>query len=211
MTSLMWRATSLVALAGGGFILSTGRGSVSSGVLLLVAGLASSGVLLGGGRHGPASEGVNDLSARLGLGLLGGVLGALAVLVVRGVLEGLGIPDAAGVELTPVWTGSAVLSHLGAATLWGMVLGVVFPYFPGISPGSRGLRFSLIISMYMFVRGYPFDLDLGWFGLDLGVFAWVFVVGLNMVWGLVTGGVIGWGELTDEAPVARSIDAPAGG
>ncbi|MFV1987701.1 MAG: hypothetical protein ACC682_10485 [Gemmatimonadota bacterium] len=211
MTSMMWRAISVVSLAGGGFLLATGRGDISSGVLLLIVGLASSGVLLGGGRYGPSSEGVNDLSARLGLGLLGGVLGALAILVVRAVLEGFGIPDAVGVELTPVWTGSAFLGHLGAATLWGMVLGVVFPYFPGVSPGSTGLRFSLVISAYMFVRGYPLDLDLGWFGLDLGVFAWVFVVGLNMVWGLVTGAVIGWGEESDEAPVARPIDAPAAG
>jgi hypothetical protein len=87
-----------------------------------------------------------------------------------------------------------------------MVLGVVYPYFPGVSPGSKGLRFSIVLSIYMFVRGYPLDLDLGWFGLDLGAVAWVFVILLNMVWGLVAGNVIGWGEVADEAPVARPID-----
>lgn len=203
----LWRAVSLVTLGSGGFLLATGRGTISGSILLLVIGLAATGVLLGAGRHGSASEGVNDLSARLGLGFLGGVLGGLAVVAVRWAIEGLGIPGAVGVTLTGVWSGSEFLGHLGAATIWGMVLGVIYPYFPGVSPSSKGLRFSIVLSVYMFVRGYPLDLDQGWFGLELGVVAWVFVILLNMVWGVVAGGVIGWGDVADEAPVARPIDA----
>lgn len=204
-SSLLWRAASVAPLAAGGFLLATGRGTVSGAVLLLIAGLATTGVLLGAGRYGPESEGVLDLSARVGLGLLGGLLGGLAVAVARWVVSSTGIDAAVGVDLPSVWTGAAMLSHLGAASVWGMVLGILYPHIPGVSPGSRGMRFSLVVSLYMLLKVYPIDLDAGWFGAGFGALTFLFVIVLNGLWGSVTGNAIGWGETDDEAPVARGI------
>lgn len=204
-SGFLWRIASLVTVTAGIFLLATGRGSISAGVLFLTAGLATSGVLLGGRQYGPGTEGALDLSARIGLGLLGGVLGGLIVAVARGILSSMGAASALGVDLPPIWTSDALLPHLGSAAVWGMVLGLVYPQIPGVSPGSRGTKFSLIVSLYLLLKVYPLDLDAGWFGVRYGALTFVFVIVLNMLWGSVAGGAIGWAEEDDEAPVSRGI------
>ena len=204
-SGFLWRIASLVTVAAGIYLLATGRGTISAGVLILIAGLAASGVLLGGGRYGPRTEGALDLSARLGLGLLGGVLGGFVAAVASAVLSSAGVASALGVVLPPIWTSDAMLPHLGSAAVWGMVLGLVYPHIPGVSPGSRGTRFSLIVSLYVLLKVYPLDLDAGWFGVRYGGMTFLFVIVLNMLWGSVAGGAIGWAEEDDEAPVSRGI------
>ena len=204
-SGFLWRVVSLACLAGGAYLISSG-GPVSGSILLLVIGLGATGVAIGAGDYGTRTEGPLDLSARLGLGLLGGALGGATVLITRWALVSLGIPEAMGVELTAVWSGSgALLADLGSATVWGMVLGIVYPHVPGLTGGGRGALFSLVSSLYVLLWVYPGE-GLGLFGVELGGLAFAFVIGLNAVWGAVTGSAIGWGETTEEAPVSRSFD-----
>ena len=203
-SGFLWRVTSLAAAGGGAFLIATSRGTLPGAILLLVVALAASGVLLGGG--GGAGEGVLDLSGRLGLGLLGGVLGGLAVVVARGALVSLGLAEALDVALTTGWSRSSLLDVMGGAAVWGVVLGMLYPHIPGRSAGTRGALFSLAPSLYALLKVYPIDRDAGVFGIDLGLFTFVFVIGLNFLWGAVAGATIGWGETAEEAPVAGPLD-----
>ncbi len=205
--TLPWRVAALGAGGAGVFMLATGRGSLSLGVLLVIAGLAATGVLLGSGPQGPEVEGRLDLSARLGLGLLGGVLGALASVAGRWLVVEAGVADALGVVLSASWTAPDLLAHLGSGAVWGLMLGVLWSHLPGLSPGGRGALFSLIPSLYVLLKVYPLDRDLGLAGAELGTWTFAIVIALNLLWGVVAGASVGWGEVAEEAPVARPIDA----
>jgi len=203
----LWRVVSVATLGAGAFMLATGRGSTSLAILLGIAGLAGAAVLLGGAPYGPEIEGPLDLSARLGVGFLGGVLGALATVVARAALVGLGVDDALDVILPAGWTGAELATHVGSGAVWGMVLGFLYPYLPGATPGGRGALLSLLPSLYVLLKVYPVDRGLGVFGVELGTWLFLFVFGLNLLWGAVTGATVGWAETSEEAPVARPIDA----
>ena len=79
--SVMTVGAGTVALAAGlggvGLLESGSRSGIEGGILLLVAALGLLAVAIGGRPYGPAVEGALDLSARLGLGVLGGVLAGL--------------------------------------------------------------------------------------------------------------------------------------
>ena len=206
-SAFLWRAGALASGAAGLFLLVTGGGPLSVAVLLLIVAFAATGVLLGSGAHGPAAEGGLDLSARLGLGLLGGVLAAAVSAAGHSVLAGIGLTGALGVDLPPAWSGSGFLAHVGSGAVWGMVLGILYRDVPGATPGARGALFGLLPALYLLLKVYPVDRELGLFGLELGALTFVFVLALNALWGAVAGAVIGWGEVADESPVARPIDA----
>jgi len=203
-----WSIAAFATLAAGWYLLTTGRASASAAILLLVGGLAASGVALGGHRFGPATEGSLDLSARLGLGLLGGALGGLVVLLVRWLLVRLGIPAALGVTMTVSGSGPETLGHLAGAAVWGMALGVLYPRIPGLGGASRGAWFSLLPSLYLLLKVYPMDRGAGLFGVGLGALTFAFVIGLNLLWGALAGATIGWGATSNEAPVARPLADP---
>lgn len=202
----LWRAVALGAAAGGVYMMVTQRGPIAVAILLLIVALAAAGVLLGAGGHS-SSEGVLDLSARLGLGLLGGLLGGIVSLAMREAVVGLGVSSALGVALPAGFEAMQLLGHLGSGAVWGMVLGILYPHFPGTSPASRGVLFSLIPSLYLLLKVYPVDRDIGLLGIDRGTLTFAFVLGLNILWGAVAAMTIGWGEVAEEAPVARPIDA----
>ena len=205
-SGFLWRAGALASGAAGVFLLTTGE-SLSIAVLLLVVALAATGVLLGGGAHGPSVEGRLDLSARLGLGLLGGVLAGVVSAAARTALAEIGLSGALGVDLSSAWSGGEFVAHLGSGAVWGMVLGILYRDLPGASPGARGALFSLVPALYLLLKVYPVDRDLGVFGVGLGALTFVFVLVLNLLWGMIAGSIIGWGEAGDETPVARPMDA----
>jgi hypothetical protein len=206
---LILKAVSLATAGGAIYLLSTGSGrSITAGVLLGVIALGTTAVLLGSGTYGPTTEGRLDLSARLGLGFLGGGLGALASRVVMWFLSAIGLREALGVAPLMVGSSAALAAHLGVGAVWGMVLGVVFFHVPAKSPVGRGVLFSLAPSLYVLLKVYPVDYEVGIFGTELGALAFAFVFFLNLVWGSIAGVVVGWGDEPEEAPVARPIEAP---
>jgi hypothetical protein len=208
VSPLILKAVSLAAAGGAIYSLSGGSGrALIVGVLLGIVALGVSAVLLGGGSWGPAVEGRLDLSARLGLGLLGGGLGAITSRVALWLLEAVEIPAALGVGPLGGPSGGELVAHLGTGALWGMVLGVVFHQVPARGAAARGALFSLVPSLYLLLKVYPLDYGVGVFGSGLGALTFVFVLLLNLIWGGVVGSVLGWGEEADEAPVARPIDA----
>jgi hypothetical protein len=209
VSSLILKAVGLAAAGGAIYLLGSGSGgSITAGVLLGVVALAVSAVLFGSGAYGPTVEGRLDLSARLGLGFLGGGLGALASRIALWVLDAIGLREALGVAPLIVGSPAALAVHLGVGAIWGMVLGVVFFHVPMRTAIGRGMLFSIVPSLYVLLKVYPVDYEVGIFGTELGALAFVFVFFLNLVWGSIAGGVVGWGDQPEEAPVARSIEAP---
>lgn len=216
-SALLWRVGALGAGAAGVVLLGTDGAPLTLAVLLLIAGLAAAGVLLGGGAYGAEAEGRLDLSARLGLGLLGGLLGAAVSAAARAVVATFGSIGALSMGLTSGWTGAEFLSHLGSGAVWGLMLGVLYTHLPG-SPAARGAMFGLAPTLYVVIRlatGEP-ELDFARGELPLvsalalyagrGVFAVFSVLAVNVLWGAIAGATLGWGEAGDETPVARPID-----
>lgn len=203
----VWAGAAVAAGVSGAYLAAgPGPGSISAGVLLLIVALALAAVTLGGAPYGPEVEGRLDLSARLGLGLLGGALGAAVAAAARWAVRLVGIPSLLAVQL-PGQLGAAVGSQLLLGALWGLLLGVVLPWIPGRSAVSRGVAFSLLPSLWVLLKVFPVDLGVGPFGVGLGALAFVFVLLFNALWGLVAGWMLEWGERTDDAPVARPLDA----
>lgn len=206
MDTWFLKVASVGATATGVYLLWVGgRSATTGGVLLLVVALASSGVLFGGGRYGPRVEGPLDLSARLALGLLGGILGALASAAAARALGAAGIPALLGVEMSGYLSAADFLRHLGGGAIWGTVFGVVLPAVPGRSLSARAAAFSLVPSLYVLLKVFPLDRDLGLFGVELGALAFLFVVLYNLVWALVTVSLFGWGGGTELAPISEPL------
>ena len=179
--------------------------SISSGILLLVGGLGASAVALGGRAYGPAREGDLDLSARIALGLLGGVLAGLA----HGVLSWIAIsPIIQGFVATGSETSLGVEAWRMRAVLgggWGLILGVVYPGLPGRDFVRRGIAFSLLPTLFTLAFVYPVQLGAGLLGFRLGPLVWVFVAVGNAAGGIVAAAVIEWAGRSDLAPVSRPL------
>ncbi len=220
-SAFLWRVGALAAGASGIVLLTTDGAPLTLAVLLLIAALAATGVLLGSGAHEAAPEaeieGPLDLSARLGLGLLGGLLGAAISAAARSVVATFGSIGALSMGLTSGWTGAEFLSHLGSGAVWGLMLGVLYTRLSG-SPVSRGALFALAPTLYVVIRlavGEP-ALDFARGELPLvsalalyagrGVFAVFSILAVHVLWGTIAGATLGWGEAGDETPVARPID-----
>lgn len=216
-SAFLWRVAALGAGATGIVLLATDGAPLTLAVLLLIAALAAAGVLLGSGAHEAADEERLDLSARLGLGLLGGLLGAAVSAVARSVVAEFGSIGALSMGLTSGWTGAEFLSHLGSGAVWGLMLGVLYAHLPG-SPAARGATFALAPTLYVVIRlglGEP-ALDFARGELPLvsalalyvgrGVFVVFSILAVNALWGAIAGATLGWGEAGDETPVARPID-----
>ena len=70
---------------------------------------------------------------------------------------------------------------------------------------SRGTLFGLAPAVYALLVLSPLVLDLGWFGADLGVLTFVFVVLFHLLWGAVAGGLFRWAEVTDLGVLSRPL------
>ena len=200
----------LGALAGGAWawawsgLEATG---VSAGVLLLVVALAFLSTALGQRAYGPETEGRLDLSARLGVGLLGGVLGGAAHLLVAWGTGAVGLPDLLGVDLLVRLTPGELAGQAASGAFWGLLFGAAYRRVPGRGGVARGLAFSLVPSLWVLAVVYPQDFKYGFFGVELGVLTFVVVVLHYLVWGAVAGGLMRWAERTDVGPLSRPLGA----
>jgi hypothetical protein len=197
--------TIVLALAGARLLAMGGRNAVTGGILLLIGALAAEAVALGSGAWGPSVEGDLDLSSRLGLGVLGGILAAL----VHGLLT-----------VAVSWTGIAALlapgldAQLSAAdwgvrvlhgVAWGFLLGFVWRWLPGSDFATRGLVASVILSLYVLLIRYPFFESAGFLGVEFGALTPLLVVFGNALAAVVAAGVIAWGARSPDRPVSQPL------
>ena len=219
-------AAAWIATLGGGagsylLVTSGGRTALTAGILLGVVALAGLAVALqatgeswpGEPGYGEAGDGETEAGAerylpladRLALGLLGGALGGIAVTLGVRVVDVVGIADLLGVQIAGALTATALGLRAWYGALWGLVLALLYPRLPGRSAVSRGTLFGLAPAVYALLVLYPLVLDLGWFGADLGVLTFVFVVLFHLLWGAVAGGLFRWAEVTDLGVLSRPL------
>lgn len=197
------------AFLGLGLIGRLDRGGVTGGILLLVAGLGLLAYGLGRPDYGPEREGPLDLSTRLAVGLLGGLLGGLAYLAAAWAGGTVGLPELVGsgwqARVGPAQWGGAAAS--GAA--WGVAFGLLVPRLPGRDPVSQGLLFSLLPALWTGLVVFP-GLEFGTLGLRLGALTMVPVVFYHLAWGLTVGSVVRWARDTGYGPLSRPLEARSG-
>jgi hypothetical protein len=197
--------TIVLALAGSRLLVMGGQSAITGGVLLLIAALATEAVALGSGAWGPGVEGDLDLSSRLGLGVLGGILAALfhGLLTLFAGWSGIAGLLAPGLEVQ-LSGGDWGVSIVRGVT-WGFLFGLAWRWLPGSDFVTKGLVASLILSFYLLLVRYPFFESAGFLGLELGAFTSLLVVIGNALAAVVVAGVIAWGARSPDRPVSQPL------
>lgn len=204
--ALAW-GLGLAALAGGAWMLrDLDRTGVSAGLLLLVAALGLLATAVGQGSWGPDREGRLDLSTRLAVGALGGLLGGLAYLTFAWLGETVGLPELVGSGWKVRVEAGAWASRAAAGAGWGLLFGLLLRRLPGRGLVRRALLFSLVPALWTLTVTFR-GLDYGWFGARLGVLTFAPVVLYHLAWGLVVGSALGWARETELAPISRRLGA----
>lgn len=150
-----------------------------------------------------------NLSERLALGPLGGLLGGVVVAGVAWAVVAIGLADLLSVD---AGTGGGLPGfgrRLWTGAVWGLLLGIFYPRMPGRSPVGRGVFFSLIPATWALLVEYPFLRAQGWAGVELGALTFVLVLLLHVVWGATVGALFQWAELTSEEDLDRPLGAAA--
>lgn len=201
----------VLGIAGWRLLMIGDRLALSGGILLLVAGLAAAGVALGGADYGAGREGRLDLSTRIGLGLLGGVLAGLLHGVLTETAGWAGLPALLGasvdVELSPFeWWQRTLLGGL-----WGLGFGILYPYVPGRSFARKGMLFGLVLAAWQLFYVYPVRLGLGMAGLQAGVGIPVLVILGTVLCTVVAASVVAWGGRAEGEPLSATLVPEASG
>lgn len=195
----------VLGIAGARLLMLGTQAAVSGGVLLLVGAMGAAGVALGSGSYGSSVEAAPDLSTRLGLGVLGGVLAGLLHGVLTIVVGGLGVPVllSAGidVELSAFeWWGRAVVGGL-----LGFTLGAVYHLLPGRTFLGRGAAFGLLLAAWQLFVVYPFRLGLGIAGIEAGWGVVPLVVLGTVIFGVVAAWAVAWGGRPRDEPLSAPL------
>lgn len=195
----------VLGIAGARLLMLGTQAALSGGVLLLVGALGAVGVALGSGSYGSSVEDAPDLSTRLGLGVLGGVLAGLLHGILTMVTGWLGVPVllSAGidVELAALeWWGRAAVGGL-----LGFTLGAVYHLLPGRTFVGRGTMFGLMLAAWQLFFVYPFRLGLGFAGLEAGWGVVPLVVLGTVIFGVVAAWVVAWGGWPRDEPLSAPL------
>lgn len=196
----------LVAGVAGAQIIETGtRLGITGGVLLCVAALALAAVAVGGTAFGPAVEGPLDMSARIGLGVLGGLLAGLVHGLLTEAIGSFGLTLWLGVGIDADLSGAEWMMRAVYGSAWGLALGVLYRAVPATGFAKKGAAFSLLPSIYTLFVVYPVFLGLGVLGVRQGLLTFPLVLLGYALAGMLAAWVISWGETSDLAPVSDPL------
>lgn len=119
------------------------------------------------------------------IAFVAGVLGALANSWLVWYLGRKGISQQFGIAIAPHWTRMFLYSRLVWGGLWGLLF--LLPLWRSgfwIGVFSRGLFFSLVPSLFQLLYVFPVLQHKGLLGLQLGSLTPLYVVLMNLVWGV---------------------------
>lgn len=195
----------VLGIAGARLLMLGTQAALSGGVLLLVGAMGAAGVALGSGSYGSSVEAAPDLSTRLGLGVLGGVLAGLLHGMLTVVVGWLGVPvllsGGIDVELSALeWW-----SRAAGGGLLGLTLGALYHVLPGRTFLGRGAAFGLLLAAWQLFVVYPFRLGLGIAGLDAGWGVVPLVVLGAVVAGVVAAWTVAWGGRPRDEPLSAPL------
>lgn len=114
-----------------------------------------------------------------------GVLGALANSWLVWYLGRKGIPQTLGIAIAPAWTRMFIYSRLVWGGLWGLLF--LLPLWRSgfwVGVFSRGFFFSLGPTLFQLLYVFPVLQHKGLLGLHLGSLTPLYVILMNLVWGV---------------------------
>jgi len=195
----------VLGIAGVRLLLIGGQVAISGGVLLAVGAIAAAGVAFGGRADGASVEAQPDLSSRIGLGLLGGVLAGLLHGTLTAVAGWWGVAALLGagidVELSTFdWWNRAALGGL-----LGIGLGFVYPLLAGESFIGKGAWAGLLLAAWQLFYVYPFLLGLGPAGIDAGWGVAPLVVVCAVIAGVAAAWLVAWGGRQRDEPLSAPL------
>jgi hypothetical protein len=126
---------------------------------------------------------MQGLITRASVCFAGGVFGGLVAGFGVWLAGRYGWAAALGVAMAPSWDAAWVHSRLFWGGLWGLL------FLPPVLEDSilwRGLFLSLCPSLAQFLIVFPFQPEAGTWGLGMGTWAPLYVVGANALWGVAT-------------------------
>ncbi len=197
--------TIVLGLAGARLLTTGGRGAITGGVLLLIGMLAAGAVALGSGAWGPDAEGTLDLSSRLGLGVLGGILAALLHGSLTVIADWTGITGLLAPGLDAQLAAADWGIRLLHGVTWGFLFGFLYRVIPGADFVGKGLTFGLVYSAYVLLIRFPFFDGAGFLGLELGAFTSILVLVGAAVASILASAVIAWGARSPDRPVSQPL------
>jgi len=195
----------VLGIAGARLLVLGTQAAVSGGVLLLVGAMGAAGVALGSAGYGSSVEAAPDLSTRLGLGALGGVLAGLLHGVLTLVVGWLGLPVLLSAGIDVELSALEWLSRATVGGLLGFALGAVYRLLPGRSFLGRGTAFGLLLAAWQLFVVYPFRLGLGVAGLEAGWGIVPLVVFGTVVFGVVAAWAVAWGGRPRDEPLSAPL------
>ena len=127
---------------------------------------------------------------KISLTFVAGCWGGLANGLALWFFGAMGLPQALGVQLAPAITAPWLYQRL----VWGGIWGWVFLLPSSLSYPVRGLLYSLVPVFVQLLVVFPFKVQKGFLGLQLGYLTPAFVLFYNVVWGLTAAW---WLKLTE--------------
>ncbi|MEM1281961.1 MAG: hypothetical protein AAGG81_00250 [Chlamydiota bacterium] len=127
---------------------------------------------------------MNKTLRTLGLYFAAGCLGGVAMNLVNIFLNLVNIPLAIGVDLTADYSLTALYSDLFWGGIWGFLF--IIPFLKDLYL-LKGVILSLIPTFTQLVIVLPFFKGASILGLEFGTMMPVYVMMLNIIWGLVAG------------------------
>ncbi len=125
------------------------------------------------------------------LAFAAGCIGGLANSICLWLFGTYGITGAAGVQLAPALTPAWLYPRIVWGGIWGLTF--LLPMLKN-APMRKGLILSIGPTVVQVLVVFPYRLNKGMFGLDLGVLTPLFVVVLNAVWGVTAAVWLWWSE-----------------
>ena len=118
---------------------------------------------------------------KISLTFAAGSLGGLATAVVIWLFGVIGLTAALGVQVAPAFSPPYLYQKLVWGGIWGWLF--LLP-LTGLSYPLRGLLYSLGPVFVQLLVVFPFKVQKGFLGLQLGYLTPAFVLFYNLVWGL---------------------------
>jgi hypothetical protein len=116
-----------------------------------------------------------------------GTVGGLANSIAVWLFGTIGVTATLGVKLVPAFTAKWLYPRLVWGGLWGFLF---LLSFMRQMPYRKGLVLSLAPTLAQLFIVFPYVLDKGMFGLELGVLTPALVFLFNAVWGLATAALL---------------------
>ncbi len=199
-------AIALGCFGGAALLFSDGSQSgIAAGVLVAIGGLVALAVSLGAAAHGPEIEGPLDLSSRIALGLLGGLLGGLAHGAVTWVALESGLLGLLRTSVDPQLDTSGWAIRVLLGPVLGLVLGIWYGGIPGRNFVSKAAMFASIPTLIAWFDYFPRQTGEGLLGLRLGLATPLVVLAGFVLAAVVTASVVVWGDRTEHAPLSRPL------